>query len=49
MADNVSFREIPADVLTPGQYIEIDGSRADSGTPPRTFPTTEARATGITM
>ncbi|NDP59576.1 MAG: phage tail protein [Oxalobacteraceae bacterium] len=34
MADNVSFREIPADVLVPGQYIEIDGSRADSGTPP---------------
>ncbi|AMP13677.1 phage tail sheath subtilisin-like domain-containing protein [Collimonas pratensis] len=34
MADNVSFREIPADVVVPGQYIEIDGSRADSGTPP---------------
>jgi phage tail sheath gpL-like len=34
MPDNVSFREIPADVLVPGQYIEIDGSRADSGTPP---------------
>lgn len=34
MADNVSFREVPADVLVPGQYIEIDSSRADSGTPP---------------
>lgn len=34
MADNVSFREVPADVLVPGQYIEIDGSRADTGTPP---------------
>jgi phage tail sheath gpL-like len=34
MADNVSFREIPADLLVPGQFIEIDGSRADSGTPP---------------
>lgn len=34
MADNVSFREIPADVVVPGQYIEIDGSRADSGTQP---------------
>lgn len=34
MADNVSFRDIPADVLVPGQYIEIDGSRADQGTPP---------------
>lgn len=34
MPDNVSFREIPADVLVPGQYIEIDGSRADTGTPP---------------
>jgi hypothetical protein len=34
MPDNVSFREIPADVLVPGRYIEIDGSRADTGTPP---------------
>lgn len=34
MADNVSFREIPADIVVPGQYIEIDASRADSGTPP---------------
>ncbi|TCS35796.1 phage tail sheath gpL-like [Paucimonas lemoignei] len=34
MADNVSFREVPADILVPGQYIEIDGSRADTGTPP---------------
>jgi phage tail sheath gpL-like len=34
MPDNVSFREIPADVVVPGQYIEIDASRADTGTPP---------------
>lgn len=34
MTDNVSFRDIPSDVLVPGQYIEIDSSRADSGTPP---------------
>lgn len=34
MADNVSFRDIPADVLVPGQYIEINSTRADSGTPP---------------
>lgn len=34
MADSVSFRDIPGDVVVPGQYIEIDGSRADTGTPP---------------
>ncbi len=34
MADNVSFRDIPDDIRVPGQNIEIDSSRADTGLPP---------------
>ncbi len=33
MPDNVSFNEIPVDIRTPGQYIEIDNSLAVQGLP----------------
>lgn len=33
MPDNVSFAEIPLDIRTPGQYIEIDNSKAVQGLP----------------
>lgn len=33
MPENVSFNQIPVDIRTPGQYIEIDNSRAVSGLP----------------
>jgi phage tail sheath gpL-like len=33
MPDNVSFNAIPIDIRTPGQYIEIDNSKAVSGLP----------------
>lgn len=33
MAENVSFNEIPVDIRTPGQYIEIDNSKALKGLP----------------
>lgn len=33
MPDNVSFAEIPVDIRTPGQYIEVDNGRAVQGLP----------------
>lgn len=33
MVDNVSFNGIPVDIRTPGQYIEIDPTRAVGGIP----------------
>ncbi len=33
MPENVSFAEIPVDIRTPGQYIEIDNSKAVQGLP----------------
>lgn len=33
MVDNVSFNGIPVDIRTPGQYIEIDNTRAVGGIP----------------
>jgi phage tail sheath gpL-like len=33
MPDNVSFNAIPVDIRTPGQYIEIDNSKALTGLP----------------
>ena len=33
MPDNITFNTIPIDVRTPGQYIEIDNSKALSGLP----------------
>lgn len=33
MPDNISFNDIPLDIRTPGQYLEIDNSRAVSGLP----------------
>ncbi len=33
MPDNVSFNQIPVDIRTPGQYIEIDNSKAVQGLP----------------
>lgn len=33
MPENVSFNHIPVDIRTPGQYIEIDNTRAVSGLP----------------
>src|SRR5574343_1276100 len=29
--DNITFNSIPLEVLTPGQYFEVDASRATSG------------------
>ncbi len=36
MPDNVSFNSIPLDIRTPGQFIEIDNSRALTGLPQQT-------------
>lgn len=33
MPENVSFNEIPVDIRTPGQYIEIDNTKAIKGLP----------------
>lgn len=33
MTENVSFAEIPLDIRTPGQYIEIDNAKAVQGLP----------------
>ena len=33
MPENVSFNEIPVDIRTPGQYIEIDNTKALKGLP----------------
>jgi phage tail sheath gpL-like len=33
MPENISFNQIPVDIRTPGQYIEIDNSKAVQGLP----------------
>ena len=33
MPDNIAFNTIPIDVRTPGQYLEIDNSKAVKGLP----------------
>ena len=33
MPDNIIFNTIPTDIRTPGQYVEIDNSKALRGLP----------------
>jgi phage tail sheath gpL-like len=33
MPDNITFNTIPVDIRTPGQYVEIDNSKALRGLP----------------